>query len=177
MNYRELDIKGAYLIKSDVFEDERGVFRRTYCVDSNTNAGIETGISQGNLSINPNKATLRGFHYQEDPYGEAKTLTCVSGSIFNVIIDLRKDSETYEKVDSRVIKNDSGESIYVPAGCANAWITLEDNTIIHYYMSNRYEPKAGKGIKYNDKYFSINWPIKPKIISKKDLGYKDYKCQ
>ena len=89
MRYKELNIKGAYLITSDVYIDERGRFMRTYCVDSNQEKGINTDFSQGNLSINPKKATLRGFHYQISPHEEAKTLTCVCGSIFNVIIDLR----------------------------------------------------------------------------------------
>lgn len=175
MIYKELNIKGAYIITSDVYKDERGIFRRTYCVDSNKDAGLGTEFCQGNLSINPRKATLRGFHYQEHPYEEAKTLTCINGSIFNVIIDLRKDSSTYETLDKRVINSVNGESIHVPKGCANAWMTLEDNTIVHYYMSSKYEPTAGKGIRYDDKYFSINWPLQAEVISKKDLEYEDYK--
>ena len=175
MRYKELNIKGAYLITSDVYIDERGRFMRTYCVDSNQEKGINTDFSQGNLSINPKKATLRGFHYQISPHEEAKTLTCVCGSIFNVIIDLREDSPTYEKVDKRVIKSENAESIHVPNGCANAWITLENHTIIHYYMSNKYKPETGGGIRFDDKYFSIEWPIEPEVISKKDLEYEDYK--
>ena len=140
-------------------------------VDSNQEKGINTDFSQE--VIHKSKATLRGFHYQISPHEEAKTLTCVCESIFNVIIDLREDSPTYEKVDKRVIKSENAESIHVPKGCANAWITLENNTIIHYYMSNKYKPETG-GIRFDDKYFSIEWPIEPEVFQK-DLEYEDYK--
>ena len=90
---------------------------------------------------------------------------------------MRKNSETFEKIDCRIIDSKNGETLYVPKGCANAWMTLEDNTIIHYYMSNKYVPEAGKGIRYNDKYFSIDWPMEPVIISDRDLSYEDYKTK
>ena len=131
-------------------------------------------MSQGNISENPYKWTLRGFHYQIGKHQEAKTITCITGSIFDVIIDLRKDSPTYLKHISLEISSINKKSIHIPKGCANAWLTLEPNTIIHYYMSTPYKPGFDCGIRYDDKFFNIKWPFPPKIISQKDKNYKDF---
>ena len=174
MEFIELSIKGAFLIKPSLFEDERGFFRRSFCVEEFSKYRIKTSFSQGNISENPFLGTLRGFHYQELPYKEAKTLTCLSGSIFDYIIDLRPNSESYLNCCSIEISAKDRNSIHIPDGCANAWITTDKNTIIHYYMSDPYAPTHAKGIKYNDPFFNLHWPLKPKIISSKDLSYPDF---
>ncbi len=174
MKFTELNLKGVYLISPDIFSDFRGKFHRSFCKDEFREHGIDNSFEQGNISENPQKGTLRGFHYQIDPYQESKTISCITGSIFDVVIDLRKDSSTFLKSISIQISYRNKESIFIPKGCANAWLTLESNTFIHYYMGSFYKPGFDKGIKFNDEFFNIKWPFDPKLISDKDLQFPDF---
>lgn len=174
MKFINLPIKDAFLINPVIYRDERGNFNRSFCQKEFKKYGLENNIAQGNISENPIENTLRGFHYQRKPYQESKTITCITGEIFNVIIDLRKGSPSFLKNVCLSISSVSKESIYIPEGCANAWITLQENTIIHYYMGSFYRPGFDEGIRYDDPFFNINWPFKPKLISKKDLSYPDF---
>ena len=174
MFFSELSIKDAWLIKPNLHKDNRGVFRRSFCKDEFLKKGLESKMNQGNISENPNLGTLRGFHYQIGGHAEAKTLTCITGSIYNVIIDLRKNSLTYLKHVILEISSKDRKSIYVPKGCANAWLTLEKNTIIHYYMSSSYKPGFDRGIRYDDPFFNVKWPFKPNFISDKDQNYDNF---
>ena len=175
MKIQSQKIKGLFLIKPNPFRDKRGIFRRNFCKELFMKKKINSNIKQANISENKKKLTLRGFHYQKYPYGEDKTLTCIKGSIFNVTIDLRRKSKTYKKWKGFYINEKNKYSVHVPKGCANAFLTLKNNTIIHYYCSQKYYPKSERGIRYNDKMFSINWPYNPKIISKKDKNNLDFK--
>lgn len=174
MNFKELGIKGVFLLTPNIFKDSRGYFNRSYCKEEFKKNGLECNIEQCNISENPGKGTLRGFHYQISPYEETKTISCLTGSIFNVTLDLREESPTFLKSFSIKLSSKSKESIFVPKGCANAWLTLEKNTILNYFMGSSYKPGFDKGIKFNDKFFNIKWPSEPKIISKKDISYADF---
>lgn len=174
MDFIELNLKGVYFISPDIFSDSRGKFHRSFCKNEFKENGIDNTFAQGNISENPQKGTLRGFHYQVEPYQESKTISCITGSIFDVIIDLRKNSSTFLKSVSVQISSKKKESIFIPKGCANAWLTLESNTIMHYYMSSFYKPGFDKGIKFDDKFFNIEWPFYPKLISDKDLQFPDF---
>ena len=175
MIFVEQKIKGVWIIKPTPFEDERGLFRRHFCNEEFLKNDIEINISQSNVSENKYKKTLRGFHYQLAPNQEAKTLSCFKGSIFDVIVDLRKDSSTYKKWISAELTEKNRSMIHVPKGCANAFMTLNDDSIIHYYCSDPYAPESEKGIRYNDPSFDFIWPYEPKLISQKDLNHPDYK--
>ena len=174
MIFENLGIKNAFLIKPKIFEDHRGSFRRSFCIKEFKEVGLEFNVLQGNISENPILGTLRGFHYQLEPFEEAKIITCLTGEIFDVMIDLRKHSPTFLKVISLKIGSKNKNSLFIPKGCANAWLTTEKNTIIHYYMSDFYKPGYDRGIKYNDSFFDIQWPLEPKVISKKDLNYPNF---
>jgi dTDP-4-dehydrorhamnose 3,5-epimerase len=130
--------------------------------------GLNDFIAQTNLSSNPKKGTLRGLHYQAAPAEESKLVRCTRGSLFDVVVDLRKDSPSYCQWFGAVLTADSFEMMYVPQGCAHGFLTLEDNTDIMYEVSEFYTPEAEKGILWNDPFFSIEWPIQPVIISEKD---------
>ena len=175
MIFVEQKIKGVWIINPTPFEDERGLFRRHFCNEEFLENDIEINISQSNVSENKYKKTLRGFHYQLAPNQEAKTLSCFKGSIFDVIVDLRKDSSTYKKWISAELTEKNRSMIHVPKGCANAFMTLNDDSIIHYYCSDPYAPESEKGIRYNDPSFDFIWPYEPKLISQKDLNHPDYK--
>ena len=174
MNFISQKINGLFLIIPDLHIDERGVFRRSFCKEVFEKNGVSFNSLQGNISENSNKHTLRGFHYQSSPSNESKIITCVTGSLFNIVLDLRKKSNTYKQWSALEINSKKRQSIYVPAGCANAFLTLEENTIVHYYMNDSYNPNTYKGIRYNDPAFSFKWPFEPKIISEKDLNLPDF---
>ncbi|MCW8899147.1 MAG: dTDP-4-dehydrorhamnose 3,5-epimerase family protein [Gammaproteobacteria bacterium] len=162
------------LIIPDLHQDERGVFRRSFCKQEFKDNGINFDVMQGNISENFNKHTLRGFHYQIEPSKESKVISCVAGSLYNVVIDLRRDFETYKQWVALEISAVKKESIHVPAGCANAFLTMDDNTIVHYYMGDSFSPNTYHGFRYNDPMFSVEWPCEPQVISEKDLNFPDF---
>lgn len=174
MKLLEQKIKGVFIIKPSLFKDTRGVFRRHFCKNTFKRNKIANNVLQSNLSENFLKGTLRGFHYQEAPYGEDKTMSCISGAIYDIVCDLRPKSKTYGKWIGFEINDKNRYSIHIPKGCANAFLTLKNNSIVHYYCSQNYNPKKEKCIRYNDPIFNFKWPIKPKIISIKDKNHKDF---
>ena len=173
MNFKELNFKGSYLVKFESHEDIRGSFFRNYC-KKEIKKVTKFDLVQANLSVNHTKFTLRGFHYQKKKFAEPKLFFPVVGSIHNVFIDLRRNSKTYLKhlvinVDSR-----KKEGIYIPKGFANAFLTTSKLTIIQYFMGNYYSQENYKGFRYNDEFFNIKWPKKPKLISDKDQNFEPF---
>ncbi|MDO8492261.1 MAG: dTDP-4-dehydrorhamnose 3,5-epimerase family protein [bacterium] len=177
MKFLEQKIKGVFLIEPEPFVDERGMFRRHFCQKEFGAQGIVASVAQSNVSENKFRHTLRGFHYQSPPYGEDKTLSCLRGSIYDIVVDMRPNSPTYLKWLSFELNENNRNSIHIPRGCANAFLTLEDNSIIHYYHSQSYQPGAECGIRYNDPLFNFKWPAKPQVISDKDKNLSDFKTQ
>ena len=173
MKFYEQEIKGLWLIEAEPVIDARGAFRRHFCQKEYEKYGLQTEIAQTNISENPKKYTLRGFHYQVNPFEENKTLTCLQGSLYDVIVDIRPDSKTFLKWISIELVAGDNLSLYIPAGCANSYLTLEDSTVILYYMSEFYAPDSYRGFRYNDPSFSINWPSEPEVISSKDQNFPD----
>ncbi|OGN04119.1 MAG: dTDP-4-dehydrorhamnose 3,5-epimerase [Candidatus Yanofskybacteria bacterium RIFCSPHIGHO2_01_FULL_44_17] len=175
MRFYEQKIKGVFLIEPQPFADERGMFRRHFCNKEFTDHGVVANVAQSNVSENKFKHTLRGFHYQLAPHGEGKTLSCLRGAIYDVVVDLRSDSPTYLEWVAIELNEDNRKSIHVPPGCANSFLTLADNSLIHYYCSEFYEGSAERGIRYNDPLFNFKWPAKPAVISDKDKNWPDFK--
>lgn len=174
MKFTKTKISNVIFIEPEPFVDSRGVFRRHFCTKEFSDQGIITDVKQANISENKFAYTLRGFHYQISPHGEGKTLTCLKGKIYDVVVDLRPNSKTFKQWISLELTENNKKSIHIPPGCANAFLTLENDTIIHYYCSNSYNPKAERGIRYNDPAFNFVWPHKPEVISEKDLNHKNF---
>ncbi len=174
MIFYEQKIPGVYIIEPDPFIDERGIFRRHFCEKEFKSYGIVTDIKQCNVSENKYRHTLRGFHYQISPFEERKTLSCFRGAIYDIVVDLRPLSPTYLEWITVELSEKNRNSIHVAAGCANALLTLEDNTLIYYYCSEFYNQSAERGIRYNDPFFKFKWPAEPKVISEKDRRYPDF---
>lgn len=168
MKFTELDIADVWLLKPDLVEDNRGIFRRSFCAVEFEKNGLEPTVLQGNISENQKAKTIRGFHYQISPHQEAKTLTCLVGSIFDIVVDIRPNSSTFLKWISVELSSKNKHSLYLPPGCANAYLTTEDNSLVHYYMSNVYIPDAYRGFNFADPQFSFIWPFEPVVISDKD---------
>ena len=174
MIFKHTKLEGAYIVDLNQLQDERGFFARTYCSNEFKDQGIVTKIVQGNMSTNKFKGTLRGLHYQIDPYQETKLVRCIRGSLYDVIIDLRPNSATYLQWFGVALTADNYRALFVPTNFAHGFITLEDNTEAFYLVSEFYTPSAEAGIRWNDPTVKIEWPIEPSIISEKDAAWPDY---
>ena len=175
MIFSETKLKGAYVIDIKKEEDERGFFARTWDKEKFFERGLKSEFVQFSMSFNKKKGTLRGMHYQIEPFEETKLISCVSGKIYDVIIDLRKFSPTYKKWMSIELSDTNHRTLYVPKGFAHGYITLKNNTLVTYKISEKYNPKFARGIKWDDIEFKIKWPINPIIISKKDQSFNNWK--
>ncbi|WP_019552557.1 dTDP-4-dehydrorhamnose 3,5-epimerase [Propionispira raffinosivorans] len=171
MIFKELAIPGVYLISIEKHEDERGFFARSFCQKEFAEYGLCTEFLQCNLSYNKKKGTLRGMHYQIPPYEEVKVVSCLQGAIYDVALDVRKNSKTYGKWVAAELSAENHQMLYIPAGVAHGFQSLRDDSIVYYQMGSFYQPDSGEGIGYNDERFNIQWPILDKIISKKDQSY------
>jgi dTDP-4-dehydrorhamnose 3,5-epimerase len=165
--------KKLFIIIKKPFIDNRGYFVRDFCIKELKK--LKFKIKQINISFNKRKYTFRGFHYQKKPFEEDKIISCISGEILNICIDLRKNSRTYLKIFKKRLSENNYKSLHIPAGFANAYLTLKANTKILYYMSKYYKVEYGRGIRFNDPLFKILLPKRPRVISKKDLNYTNYK--
>ena len=161
-------IKGSFTIVPTVVKDNRGFFTRIMCSKELKKNIKKFKFVQSNHSFSKNKGTLRGLHYQVKSFAEAKLIHCIAGSIYDVIIDLRKKSSTYLKWESFLLTKKNKKLLYVPKGCAHGFLTLTNNTAVIYYVDNFYNPNYEKVIKNIDKKFKIKWPIAIKSVSKKD---------
>lgn len=151
--------------------DDRGMFYRKYCEEEFRSNGLNTLWLQSNYSSNKKAGTLRGFHYQREPFNEIKLVTCVSGIVFDAIVDLRPTSQTYLKTFETILESDSNKSIYIAKGVAHAYLTLADNSAVTYQVSEEYSKEYTSGVRYSDSKIEINWPIVPTIVSEIDLGW------
>jgi dTDP-4-dehydrorhamnose 3,5-epimerase len=174
MKFEETTLQGAYIVDLQPFHDERGFFARAYCANEFEALGMVSDVVQANLSTNNVKGTLRGMHYQLDPYQETKFVRCTRGSLYDVIIDLRPASPTYMAWIGVELTADNHRGLFVPRDFAHGFVTLEDHTEAFYMVSQFYTPGAESGIRWNDPAFHIEWPIEPTVISQKDAGWQDY---
>ena len=175
MNFIATDLEGAYIIEIEAHEDERGFFARAWCEDEFLEHGLNPKMKQCNISFNHKKGTLRGMHYQMDPYGEVKIVRCTKGAIFDVVIDLRLNSSTYKQHVSVELNEENRRMLYIPEGFAHGFQTLEDNTEVFYQMASSFVPEAANGVRWNDSVFNIKWPEeKNRVISARDKTYADF---
>lgn len=174
MKFEATSIPGAWLVGLEPYADDRGFFARGWCRKEFAAHGIAADIAQVNISYNRCMHTLRGFHYQLAPYGEDKLMRCTRGSVHDVMIDLRPESPTYKKHIPVVLSGANYRMLLVPKGCANAFLTLEDETEVTYLVSQYYTPAAERGIRWDDPAFAITWPFAPAVISSKDSSWPDY---
>ncbi|RMD04340.1 dTDP-4-dehydrorhamnose 3,5-epimerase [Clostridium autoethanogenum] len=176
MIFLETKLKDAYIIQLQPIADERGFFSRTWCKNEFEKHGLKSEIVQCNLSYNEKKGTLRGMHYQVEPYRETKLIRCIKGAFYDVIIDLRKKSHTYKQWIGVELTENNNKSLYVPEGFAHGFQTLVDDTYAFYQVTEFYTPGAERGIRWNDPQFKIQWPEeKNRIISAKDQSLGDYR--
>jgi dTDP-4-dehydrorhamnose 3,5-epimerase len=173
--FRETGLQGAFVVEPELIEDERGFFARTWCQREFEAHGLKAVWVQSNLSGNHRTGTLRGLHYQAAPHGEIKLVRCTSGSLYDVIVDLRPESPTYLKHAGIELSSRDRKMLYIPEGMAHGFQTLEDNTEVFYLMSEFYAPECARGVRWNDPIFGIQWPPAVRIISTRDQSFLDYR--
>lgn len=174
MIFTETKLKGAFLVEIKKLEDERGFFGRAWCQKEFEEHGINTTIRQINTSASVKKGTIRGMHYQIDPYQESKFIRCTRGSVYDVIIDLRPDSPTFMQWVGHELSESNYRMVYVPGNFAHGVVSLEDNSEIYYPVSEFYTPGAERGLRYNDPAFNIEWPIEITEVSDKDKSHANF---
>jgi len=174
VKFTETRLKGAFLVRLEPLEDERGFFARTWCVREFGSFGLETRLVQCNISYNRRKGTLRGMHFQVPPFEEDKLVRCTRGTVHDVIVDLRRKSETFGKHIGVILSAENRFMLHIPKGFAHGFLTLEDDTEVHYQMSEFYVPESARGVAYDDPAFGIIWPLPVSLISPKDLSWNRY---
>jgi len=167
-------LPGAFLIEPELREDERGFFARAWCAREFESHGLNPRIAQCNYSFNKRKGTLRGMHYQEAPYREAKLMRCTQGAIYDVIVDLRPESPAYKQSFGAVLSPLNRRMMYAPEGFAHGFLTLEEGSEVFYQMSEFYAPESGRGFRWNDPAFHLAWPGEVLVICKRDRTYPDF---
>lgn len=170
MFIESLPIQGAYLIKIEKKEDERGFFARTFCAREFSSFALHSNFVQTNISANTRAGTVRGLHFQKPPYQEIKLVRCFRGAIFDVIVDLREGSSTFRQWYGTELSEENGLAMYVPKGFAHGYQTLENQSTISYMVSTFYQPEYEGGYRFNDPAFQISWPLPVSSISKKDAS-------
>jgi dTDP-4-dehydrorhamnose 3,5-epimerase len=178
MQFTETALAGAFVIDLERREDERGFFARAWCEEEFAAHGLDTRVSQCNVSFNERRGTLRGLHYQVPPHAEVKVVRCTRGAVYDVIVDLRPDSGTYTRWIGVELTAENRRQLYVPEGFAHGYLTLEDGTETYYQVSAPYAPDAERGARWDDPAFGIEWPDAGELlISEKDRGWPDFHSQ
>lgn len=174
MKFVSIPLNGAYVIEVEPSFDERGFFARCWSADEFEERGLTTRLAQCSISFNSHRNTLRGLHYQNEPYAEAKVVRCSAGAMYDVLVDLRCGSPTYRKWFGVELNAENRKMLYVPKGFAHGFQTLVDNTEVFYQISENYRREASSGVRWNDPSFAIDWPITNPILSERDRTFPDY---
>ncbi|MDH5521350.1 MAG: dTDP-4-dehydrorhamnose 3,5-epimerase [Acidimicrobiia bacterium] len=168
-------IDGLYTIDPERHADDRGYFARAWCVNEFSENGLTTGFVQSSISYNAKADTLRGMHFQSEPYGETKLIRCEQGAIHDVILDLRPESDTYLQWEAFRLDPVGGRQLYVAPGLAHGFQTLADETVVSYQIDTFYQPDHATGVRWNDPAFAIDWPeASARIMSDKDRSWPDF---
>lgn len=174
MLFVETKLAGAYLVELEPYEDERGFFALSWSEKEFAARGLDARLVECNVSFNRKKGTLRGMHYQEAPHGQVKVVRCTRGAIFDVIIDLRPSSPTFKQWVGTELSAENHHALYIPKDFAHGFQTLTEDSEVLYQMSDPYVPGSGRGVRWNDSAFGIQWPDGDRIIIERDNEYPDF---
>jgi len=173
--FEQTRLQGAFLVDLERREDERGFFARTWCADEFADHGLVNRVVQANVSWNAKPGTLRGMHFQHPPHAETKLVRCTRGGIYDVIVDLRPDSETYKQWLGVELNAENRRALFVPEGFAHGYQTLVPDSEITYQVSAAYAPQAEGGVRWDDPAFGIEWPDAGNaLLSDKDRSWPDF---
>ena len=170
----ETEINGVFLLRRSESRDERGTFFRIFDADEFAAVGLCSVYKQFAVSTNHVRGTLRGLHFQAEPYAESKVVRCLQGRIFDVIVDLREASPTRGKHVAVELAADDGRFVYIPQGCAHGFLTLADDSHVEYMISASYHPESGRGFHWDSPALAIAWPSAPVMISDRDRTWPEF---
>lgn len=168
---------GVFMVDGERSADARGSFARAYCARSFVEQGLNTKWPQCNISSNARRGTLRGLHFQAEPYAEIKLIRCVHGAIFDAIVDLRRQSPSFGQWMGLELSAANNRALYVPAGFAHGFQSLSDDAVVFYQMSCDYAPQAARGYRYDDPSFAIEWPLPVTAVSERDLALPPFEVE
>jgi dTDP-4-dehydrorhamnose 3,5-epimerase len=164
-------LSGAYLLETDRQEDERGQFERVFAPEALQNLGPLGPMELIAVSSNHRRGTLRGMHYQAAPHEQSKLVRCTRGSISDVIVDVRRESLTYLRWEAFSLSAGDPRLLFIPAGFAHGFQTLEDSSDVTYVIWGRHEPAAERGLRYDDPRLGIDWPLPATVMSTRDRTF------
>ena len=171
MKFVEAPLAGAYVIELEPFQDERGLFARTFCQNEFAKIGFYKQIVQINHSITRQKGAIRGMHYQLPPACETKIIRCVQGEVFDVMVDIRSGSPTFMQWYEVELSKDNLRMVYIPEGFAHGFQSLTDNVELIYHHSAFYSPESERGLRFDDPVLAFHWPLSVRAVSSKDQSY------
>lgn len=174
MQFEQTTVAGVFLIKPDKFDDERGFFTRTWGQDEFEAHGLQSRVVQRNLAYNRVAGTLRGMHFQRTPFPEVKLVTCLIGAVYDVAMDIRRDSPTFGRWFGAELRQDNATMLYIPEGCAHGYVSLEPESTVEYLISEFYHPEVAGGVRWNDPFFNVQWPIEPVVMNERDQTYPTF---
>jgi dTDP-4-dehydrorhamnose 3,5-epimerase len=169
-------LQGVFRIELEQLQDERGFFARTFCAREFTAAGLNANVAQGNVTISTRRGTLRGLHFQRPPHAEAKLVRCVQGAIYDVVVDIRRESDTFGRWEAFELTAENFSSLYIAEGFAHGFQTLTANAQVLYNMSEYYQPESSGGIRWDDPTLAIAWPIPDPVISARDAAWPSFEA-
>lgn len=171
MIFHETKLKGAFIVDLDKKDDDRGFFARAFCSREFEEHGLRPQVVQANMSYNHKKGTVRGMHYQVSPASEPKFIRCISGAIWDVIIDMRPDSPTYLQHIGVELSAENRRAIYVPDMFAHGNQALTDGAELLYLVGEFYTPGCERGVRFDDPVIGIEWPLPVTVISENDQSW------
>ncbi|WP_337186765.1 dTDP-4-dehydrorhamnose 3,5-epimerase [Phenylobacterium sp.] len=177
MRFVPTPIAGVVRVEADPHADDRGLFARLHCPEEFAAAGLDFVPVQTSVSRNPTAGTLRGLHYQAAPHAETKLVRVTQGRVFDVAVDLRRDSPTYRGWTGVELSADNLAALFIPEGVAHGFLTLEPDTDVLYQIAPAYRPGHEAGVRWDDPAFGVAWPMRPQLISPRDAGYPDYDAE
>lgn len=176
ITFEETKLKGAYLLKPERFEDPRGFLSRSFSAREFEERGLNPCVAECNISFSKKKHTVRGMHFQHSPHAQAKLVRCTRGAVYDVIIDLRPESETFGQWIAEELTAENRHLLYVPEGFAHGFQTLVDDVELFYQISTTYAPGSEGGVRWNDPAFGIEWPEREiVVINERDRTYPDFR--
>ncbi|MEM7282998.1 MAG: dTDP-4-dehydrorhamnose 3,5-epimerase [Pseudomonadota bacterium] len=175
MDFEATKIEGAHVIRQQRHQDERGYFARTFCYEEFSDQGLDCNFVQSSVSYNEHAHTLRGLHLQLPPFAENKLIRCIRGAVYDVMLDLRADSETYLHWVATKLSPDNACMVYIPHGVAHGFQTLEAGSELSYHITEFFSPEHATGVRWDDPAFKIDWPtVDSRVMSDKDQSWPDY---
>ncbi len=172
MDFHTTKVAGCFVVSLDAISDERGYFSRAWCSEESAEVGAASTVAQINMSQSVDPGLIRGFHWQEPPHAEEKLVRCIHGAVFDVCADVRPDSPTFGQWFGIELDPRNRLAIVIPEGCAHAYQALKPKSEVLYLTSAHYAPTAERGMRWDDPFFAVEWPIHSEIeVSEKDRNW------